>query len=298
MQEGERPLKLEQYFRAESVDECIAQMTESGEGCYLLAGGTDLIPKIRQGMLKASAVIDLAYVTDLDRIEINEDGVIIGSMCRLATLQKETRLDGGLDILRKCAGHVSSMQVRNVATLGGNICNASPSADTVPGLLVLGAVARISGKQGSRELPLDDFFCGPGETALGRGELLTGIFIPKTPQNIGAAYRKYAIRGDSDISIVGAGAMLALDSDGRIAEARIALASVGPTALRMKREEQMLIGKHPEAELFRDVARACAEDCQPITDHRATKEYRRDMTQVWVEDALQGAAGVAQASRG
>jgi len=178
--------------------------------------------------------------------------------------------------------------------LGGNICNASPSADTVPGLLVLGAVARIYGKQGAREIPLESFFCGPGETALYPGELLTGIFIPKARSGAGAAYRKFAIRGDSDISIVGAGALLALDADERIAEARIALASVGPTPLRMKREEQMLIGMLPEAALFRDVASACAESCQPITDQRATKEYRREMTRVWIEDALHGAAGAAE----
>jgi CO/xanthine dehydrogenase FAD-binding subunit len=249
---------------------------------------------MRQGRLSVSVLIDLAYIPELCRIEREKNGIVIGSMCRLRSLQKEERLAGPMDVLRQCAGHVSSMQVRNVATVGGNICNASPAADTVPGLLVLDAVARIYGKHGTREVLLESFFSGPGKTALRPDELLTGVFIPDTSPNTGAVYRKYSIRGDSDISIVGAGAMVTLDADRRITAVRIALASVGPTTLRMKREEQMLLGMRPETAILKDVADACAESCLPITDQRATKEYRKEMTRVWVEDALRGAIGSAE----
>ena len=286
-------MKLERYLRATSIDECIKLIADSGNDTYLLAGGTDLIPRLRSGKLTASTVIDISRVPELSRIEREKDGVVIGAMCRLRALQNEKSITGPMSVLCEGAGHVSSMQVRNVATLGGNICNASPSADTVPALLILDAVARIYSKQGTREVPLESFFTGPGKTVLRPDELLTGVFLPNTQPRTGAAYRKYAIRGDSDITIVGAGALVTLDADGKISAARIALASVGPTELRMKNEEKMLIGKRPDATLFKEVAAACAENISPITDQRATKEYRKEMTRVWVEDALKEAADSA-----
>jgi carbon-monoxide dehydrogenase medium subunit len=279
------------------VEECVQALAESGENASLLAGGTDLIPKLRQGKLSISTVIDLAHIPDLDRIESDEQGILIGSMRRLHALQKEESLPAAMDALRQCAGHVSSMQVRNVATLGGNVCNASPAADTVPGLLVLDAIARISGRLGTREVSLESFFTGSSKTILGPDDLLTGFFIPHTPPNTGTAYRKYAIRGDSDVAIIGAAARITLDTDGRISAARIALASAGPTPLRMKHEEQTLEGLRPEAPLLKDVAVACAEKCSPITDQRASREYRKQMIKVWVEDALIGALAIAQQTR-
>ena len=293
MRKGVMALKLERYHRAASVDECAELIAEYGDGASFLAGGTDLIPKMRQGRHSVPVVIDLAHISELCGIKREENGVVIGSMHRLRALQNEESLTGAIGVLRQGAGHVSSMQVRNVATLGGNICNASPAADTIPSLLLLDAVARVYGKQGAREIPLESFFSGPGKTVLRPDELLTGVFIPDAAPNTGAAYRKYTIRGDSDISIVGAGALVALDADGRVTAARIALASMGPTPLRMKREEQMLIGMRPEAALLADVAAACAESCTPVTDQRATKEYRKEMTRVWVEDALKEAVSSA-----
>ena len=286
-------MRLDRYLRPATVGECIDYLAEWGAEASLLAGGTDLIPKVRQGKLSVATVIDLAHIPALDRVAISGEGAAIGAMRRLSALQKEDCLPSPMGVLRQCAGHVSSMQVRNAATLGGNICNASPAADTVPGLLVLGAFARIQGKQGAREMPLEAFFTGPGKTVLRPDELLTEIFIPHARPHTGAAYRKYAIRGDSDLAIVGAGALVTLDADGRIAAARVALASVGPTPLLMTREAEMLIGMRAEAGLLREAAEACAESCQPITDQRATREYRKEMMRLWVRDALEGAVAAA-----
>ncbi|MCL1805942.1 MAG: xanthine dehydrogenase family protein subunit M [Clostridiales bacterium] len=286
-------MKLDRYLRASSLEECIGYLTEWGGEAALLAGGTDLIPRISQGRLSVSTVIDITRIPELSQIGRKDGGLMLGAMLRLSAVQKEGLLSGPAEVLRRCSGHVSSMQVRNAATLGGNVCNASPAADTVPGLLALDAVALIRGKQGFREAPLEAFFTGPGRTALGAGELLTGLFIPSQPAHTGTAYRKYAIRGDSDISIVGAGARVTLGADGKIASARIALASVGATPLRLKREEQMLAGMRPEEAPLEDIAAACAESCSPITDQRATKEYRKEMVRVWVADALKGAAAAA-----
>jgi carbon-monoxide dehydrogenase medium subunit len=281
-------LKLDRYIRAASLEECVQYLIELGNSARLLAGGTDLIPRIRQGKLSVSTLIDLSHIPELSGIAEHEKGVVIGSMCRLRAIQNAP-FPGALGVLSQCAGHVSSMQVRNVATLGGNICNASPAADTIPGLLILDAVALVSGKQGARETPLESFFTGPGSTVLAPDEMLTGILLPRPLPSTGAAYRKYTIRGDSDVSIVGAGAKLTLDADGRVSEARVALASVGDRPLRMKREEQMLLGALPDEALLKAVSASCAESCSPITDQRATKEYRREMVQVWTEDALKGA---------
>jgi len=287
-------MKLDRYLRARTVDECVQYLAEWGKEAALLAGGTDLIPKIKQGKLTVPAVIDLAFIPEFSMVAQDEKGVFLGSMLRLRALQNEERLAGPLAVLRLGAGHVSSMQVRNAATLGGNICNASPAADTVPALLLLDAVARIQGKRGAREAPMELFFTGPGETILQPDELLTGVSIPYTPPRTGAAYRKYAIRGDSDISVIGAGALVTLDAEGRIEMARIALASAGPTPLRMKREEQMLAGKLPDESLLMNVAGACAGSCLPVTDQRATKEYRKEMVRVWTADALKEAVDSAR----
>ena len=282
-------LIVNKYLRPATLGECVEALAELGDEAVLLAGGTDLIPKMRQGKLSVQAVIDLSRIPELSRIEEGETGVTIGSMCRLRRLAKDAPFSGPLSVISQCAGHVSSMQVRNIATLGGNICNASPAADTVPGLLLLDAAALIFGKDGTREVPLVDFFTGPGETVMGPCEVLTGVFVSYAPDNTGAAYLKYAIRGDTDISIVGAGARLTLDADGRISDARIALAAAGPTPLRMMREEQMLTGMMPDDALFGEVAASCAESCCPVTDHRASESYRRDMVRLWVESALHGA---------
>ena len=282
-------MAVNKYLRPTKLGECVQSLAEPGDDAVLLAGGTDLIPKMRQGKLSVQTMIDLSHIPELCRIEEKEAGIAIGSMCRLRRLAKEAPLIGPMSVVSQCAGHVSSMQVRNIATLGGNICNASPAADTVPGLLILDAVAHIYGKQGAREVPLEDFFTGPGETVLEPCEVLTSVFIPYAPRSTGAAYMKYAIRGDTDVSIVGAGARITLDADGRISAARIALAAAGPTPLRMKSEEQMLINMLPEDTLFKEVAASCSESCRPITDQRATESYRKDMVRLWVESALREA---------
>jgi len=287
-------MKLEKYLCPESVEECLAHLKELGNDAALLAGGTDLIPKMRNRLTYASAVIDLARIPELNQIESDDKGVTIGPMCRLSALQKEKTLAGPLDVVRQCAGSVSSMQVRNMATLGGNICNASPAADTVPGLLVLGASAIFRSPQGAGAIPLESFFTNPGETVLKPNELLIGVLIPQCLPKTGTAYRKYAIRGNTDLSIIGVAALVSLESDGRIAAARVALASAGPTPLLLTCVEQVLSGKHPEASLLKEAADACAENCAPITDQRATAGYRKEMVRVWAEDAIKAAIAMCK----
>ncbi len=289
-------MRLERYEKPETAEACVALLRQYGSDAKLLAGGTDLIPRLRAGVYCLKAVIDLSAIPGLSGVERTEDSLFLGSMLRLRTLQKDTPLSAPYAVLSRCAGHVSSMQVRNVATLGGNACNASPSADTAPGLLLLDAVCRIRGAAGTRTLALTDFLTAPGVTALQPDEFLEGFLLPPCRPHTGAAYEKYSIRGDSDIAIVGAGAALSLDAQRRICHARIALSSVGPTALRMYDAERLLLGQPVSRELLEDAAHLCSTACAPISDQRASAAYRREMTRVFTGIALQQAYGQAAAT--
>ena len=280
-------MKLERYEAPESLARAWELLEQPG--ARPLAGGTDLIPRMRAGVAGPSLLVDLRGIAELCVFENEADGLLLGAMTRLSNLQRDKRLSGAHRVLCACAGHVSSMQIRNMATLGGNSCNASPSADTAPGLLLLDAQARICSAKGERRLPMEQFYVGPGRTALMQGELLTGVFLPRPLPRTGAAYQKYAIRGDSDISIVGAGACFTLDEGGSILRARLAFASVGPRTLRLQEAESVLTGQAPTAELLCEAAECCARACTPIDDQRASAAYRRKMVRLWAQKAMEQA---------
>lgn len=282
-------MRFERYIRASSIEECIELLGQYGPAAKLLAGGTDLIPRLRAGTASAKMLIDITRLPELTAFRCDENSLFLGAAQRLRALSREMALPGPLAVIGECAGHVSSMQIRNIATLGGNNCNASPSADTVPGLLLLDAVAHIRGAGGVRKLPIGDFLFGPGKTALAQDEVLLGFHITNPAKRTGAAYCKFTIRGDSDITIVGAGALLTLGEDGRILDARLTLASVGPTALRMLEAENLLRGEMPNNALYEQVANLCAKECAPISDQRASASYRREMVAVWSKTALESA---------
>ena len=283
------------YFEPSSVGECVQLLNEYGPEARLLAGGTDLVVRMRNRQVKVKAVISLNNLKELTRINKVDDGLSIGAMVRLMDVAKSEALTGPWGVVRKGAGHVSSMQVRNVGTIGGNTCNASPSADTVPGLMVLDATAEIAGPKGSRSLPLEKFFLAPGKTALERGEMLTGFKLPNFDRGNGCAYKKYSIRGDTDIAIIGVGARLKIGAKGVVDEARLVLGAVAPTPLRLPEVEKMLTGQVFSDDLKDKVAAAAAEACQPITDARATREYRKEMVRVWTRHILKEAYNQAVA---
>ncbi len=278
---------FERYERPETVQEASALLREERES-RILAGGTDLVPRLKSGAWKTKMVVDLSRLEELQGVRYTKRGLELGAMVRLAALQEERSLQGAHRLLGECAGHVSSIQVRNMATIGGNSCNASPSADTAPAMLLFNASACI--RRGDTEylLPMDEFYMGAGRTALEQGDILLRFVIPKQPEHTGAAYYKYSIRGDSDISIVGAGAKLVLE-EGRIQEARLAFASVSAKTIRIQEAERMLLGQEPTKELFQEAAVLCAGLCAPITDQRASESYRRKMTKVFAEKALASA---------
>jgi carbon-monoxide dehydrogenase medium subunit len=279
-----------EYYEPTTLLECIELLNHYGPEASLLAGGTDLVIKLRLRMARPRAVISLGCLEELKKIARRSNGSLeIGAMKTLREIEKSGELADGLDLLRQGAGWVSSMQVRNVATLGGNSCNASPAADTVPGLIAAEALARIMGPQGERLLPLEDFFVGPGETALQTGEILAGFRVPAPLPLSGGVYRKYAIRGEVDIAIVGVAVYLTLDKSHGLQKVRIVLGGVAPTPLRARKAEELLVGQRLEEKLITEAARMSAEESRPISDQRASAQYRRDMVKVWTRYALREA---------
>jgi CO/xanthine dehydrogenase FAD-binding subunit len=286
-----------EYLEPTTLGECIEMLGHYGSEARLLAGGTDLVVKLRSGTLRPRVVITLGFIKELRTLKRNNDGSVeIGAMQTLREVERADLLGDGFDLIRRGAGCVSSMQVRNVATLGGNSCNASPAADTVPGLIAAGAQALLMGKEGRRILPLEQFFWGPGQTALRSDEILTGFRIPAPPPHSGACYKKFAIRGEVDLAIVGVAASLVLREDGHsIKGARIVLGAVGPTPLRSRKAEEILSGQQAKKDLFFEAARIAAEESQSISDQRASGSYRKEMVRVWtrytLEEAFQKSLG-------
>ncbi len=286
-------MKFDYYFEPTTVDECAQLLNEYGPDAKMIAGGTDLVVKMRNRLLRPKAVVSLNQIPELSRIHKYDDGIKIGAMVRLMDLSKSELLTGPWEVVKRGAGHVSSTQVRNIATIGGNTCNASPSADTIPGMMVLDAIANIRGPQGEREMPLEKFFKGPGVTALERGEFLLGFTIKNFPQGNGTAYKKYAIRGDTDIAIIGVGTRLQVDAEGVITDARLVVGAVAPVPLRIPDVEKLLIGQKLTDELAVNVGKAAGDSIKPITDARATAEYRKEMVRVWTKHVLKEAYGKA-----
>lgn len=282
-------MRFEKYFQPKTIEECRKILGEYESDARVLAGGTDLVPRLKNKAIHPVAVIGLMDIPGIDEITVSDKGLTLGTLANLRKISLDENLRNNYEVIMESCGHVSSQQVRNIATIGGNACNASPSADAIHGLLVNDAVCIITGEEGEREVPMCEFFVGPGKTVLKPSELLVKFFIPAPKPHTGCAYKKYAIRGDSDISIVGAGVRITLNDDGSVLEARITLASVAPKPIRIKEAEDFLAGKKIDDDIIAKAADICAKAATPITDQRASKEYRVEMARVWSKHAMEEA---------
>jgi carbon-monoxide dehydrogenase medium subunit len=221
----------------------------------------------------------------LDAVHDKGDAVEIGALVSLTTLTRSPVIRQWFPALAVAAAAIGCWQVRNLATLGGNLCNASPSADTAPPLLVYGTTAVLSDGMGRRELPLEEFLVGPGKTALVRGEVLVALRMAKPAPGLRTAYVRRAIRRSMDIPLVNVAVGVRL-ADGRVTEARIVLGAVAPVPFRATEAEKVLVGRPPDAEAFAEAALAAAAAARPITDVRTSAEYRSAMVEVFVRRAL------------
>lgn len=278
------------YYLPATVSEAIRTLNVLGTGGKILAGGTDVLVAMKEKGLRPRALVDIKGLAGLRGISQTADGsVVIGALTTLHEIETSAELQGRFSGLAEAAGLVGSYQVRNRATLGGNLCNASPSADSAPALIAYGAFARIVGFEGERRLLLEDFFAGPGKTVLSADEILTAVELPSPPERSACAYVKYGPRAAMDIAVVGAGVLIGLDAKGVCQSARIVLAAVGPTPLRAKSAEDRLTGRYVDEAIVGSVAKLAAREARPIDDIRASAAYRSDMIEEFTARAIKAA---------
>jgi len=281
-----------------SVAEAVALLAAAGGEAGVLAGGTDLLVDMKLGRLRPRLVVDLKRIPRLDRIERVEGGLRIGALARVAALAASAVVQADWRALWQAAGVLGSPPIRHLATIGGNLGRGSPASDLTPPLVVHGARAVAAGPQGEREIPVEDLHPGPGATCLAAGEVITAIVVPDAPARTGSAHLKLGKRaGGWDLALVGVAASLTLGADGAVAAARIALASVGPTVLRARQAEESLRGRAADEAALEVAAEAAAAAARPISDFRATAEYRRELTRVLTLRALRQARAEASAER-
>ncbi len=283
------------YEVPQSVREASEILQHWGPDARVLAGGTDLLVQIKEGEWVPPCIVSLHRLDDLSGIQANGNGLWVGARTTMMQIVKSPEMQSYRALLEG-AGVVGSIQIRNTATIGGNVCNAAPSADTAPGLIVLGAEAVISGP-GERTVPVEAFFTGPGKTVLQAGELLTGLRLPALPPRSGSAYLRHTPRAWMDIAVVGVASYVQLDEEGRCADVRIALGAVAPTPIRAPQAEAILRGEFPKPEAIEAAAQQAAKEARPITDLRGSAEYRRYLVGVLTRRTLQMALERAQANR-
>jgi xanthine dehydrogenase FAD-binding subunit len=284
-------LKRFDYFAPESLDEAIAILRERGDGGRLLAGGTDLLVQMKEAGVHPPYVVSLRRLRELRGITFDEQqGLRIGAMTTMAEVADNPIVRKRYPVLVDGASVVGSVQTRNMATIGGNICNAAPSADTAPPLLVLGSQVEIAGSGGRRQVPVEGFFAGPGRTILGRNEILIGLAIPTPAPRSGGLYERHTPRAEMDIAVVGVAALVTLEPDrDLIREVRIALGAVAPTPLRAPETEAFLAGQPPSEDVFERGAERAAEASRPISDVRGSAAFRRHLVRVMTARCLRAA---------
>lgn len=276
-------MKAFEHYAPDSIEELL-EMLKSKPNVKLIAGGTDLLLQMKQGTAQPETVISLKNVEELRGFSVSKNGYRLGAGMTLRGITRSNELTQNFPGLVYAAGVVASEQIRTLATLGGNICNASPSADMVPPLIALDAVVQLVSNQGQRDLSLSDFFKGPGESVLKSGEIMHSIFLPHPSGNM--IYSKHAPRKFMDLAVVGVAVRLA-KKNGKINEARVALGAVGPVPFRAEKTEALLAGQTLTTELMLEAGEMAAGECVPIDDIRGSAWYRKRMVKVHVRRNLE-----------
>lgn len=276
------------YHAPGSLQEVCALVAQFGSRAKVLAGGTDLLVKMKHEILTPEILISLKNLHQLTDIRYEKDkGVVIGARATHNSLANSPVLQNKYLSICEAAHHMANNQVRNLGTIGGNIINAVPSADLPPILIALGTQVKLVGTGGERVLPLEDFFTGPGKTVLKQDEILTEIIIPDNAFT-GSNYFKFGLRRSGALAVVGVAAVVTMKGE-VCEEARIVLGAVAPVPMRAKKAEELIKGKAVTEELLEQVGRCAASESRPISDIRASEEYRRDMVRVFTKRVLRKA---------
>ena len=284
------------YLEARNLRHAIALAEEHGNQARVVAGNTDFLVRWRQGTWRPRYVIDIGNVARLRRISFNtRSGLRLGTLVTVRDLETNQVIRQRYSALAAAASTFAGVQIRNLATVGGNVCNASPAGDTLPALLAFDAQCRITGPGGERIVPLDQFFTGPGSTVLGKGELLAELLLPPPPRGTGSLYIKHSPRGAMDIATLGVASMVSLRDRGRVcAEVKIALGAVAPTPIRAYAAEDVLRGQTITPQLLTKAAQQAQDCASPIDDVRGSAAHRKDMVGVLALRTLEQAIAMAK----
>jgi carbon-monoxide dehydrogenase medium subunit len=283
-----------EYDEPAGLDQALELLEQRGEDARVIAGGTALVNLMKQRLVQPAYVIGLRQIPGLNVINRNGD-LHIGALATHRALETSRAAESHAPVLQAMLHQVASIRVRNIATIGGALAHADPNQDIPPVLMILDAQVQTRSRAGQRDIPIEDFFAGYYETVLEPGEIITGVVIPAQPSSSGAAWQKFLPQTQDDYATVSAAARLSI-SDGKIADARVAAGSSGPTPLRLHTVEDALVGKLADATTLRDAAELARDAVDPNTDFRGSAAYKRDMSAVFVRRALEQAAARAQSA--
>jgi len=271
-----------EYHAPATIEEALDLITRYGDNGRFMAGGTDLLVAMKKREITPQHLISLNGIAALQGITLDKKGgVIIGALTTLAEIERSDIIQKQIFPLRDAINVMASAQVRSLATIGGNLCSAVPSADTAPPLIALNASLQLVGAKGERSIPVEGIFTGPAETVRKSNEILKAIMIPKPEAFSSGCYLKLMRRQAMDLALVGVAACLKLDREKKICtEARIALGAVAPTPIRVPEVEALLVNKAIDEKLITEAARVAGMQCRPISDIRASLEYRCSMVEV------------------
>lgn len=280
-----------EYLEPESVEKVVSLLSKYGSEAKIIAGGTDLVVQMRDKTITPEYVIDIGCIPGLDYIDYDKKrGLRIGALTSIRALEMSAELRQRYPVISQAASQLGSVAIRNIGTIGGNLCNAAPSAETAPALIGLSATAKIVGPGGERVVALEDFFTGPGSTVLQNGELLVEIQVPLVPPNTKGVYLKHSIRSTIDLAIVNVAVVLTLESEYEVCkDIKLVLGAVAPTPMRTRKAEEILRGKKVDETLINETARVASDEVRPISDVRASAEYRKQMVEVLTRRAIREA---------
>ncbi|AWT59012.1 MAG: Carbon monoxide dehydrogenase medium chain [Candidatus Moanabacter tarae] len=285
-----------QFCSPRSLDEAVGLMSEEGVKARGFAGGTDVLVQLRAKRFEIDRLVDMKQVPELNDLQLESTkGLRIGASVPCHQVYEDKSICSVYPGLIDSIAIIGGIQIQGRASIGGNLCNASPSADSIPTLIVYGAQCEIAGKNGMRSIGVEDFCVGPGKSVLDEGEILVAVNIPTPAPNSGAHYLRFIPRNEMDIAVVGAGAAVELEEDLQtIKKARIAFGAVAPTPLLASEAGDLLSGKEAGEESYEAAASVAQSIVSPITDMRGTKEFRIHLTGVLTKRALRGAVARAR----
>jgi len=262
------------YEAPSSLGDAIALLAGASGTSRILAGGTDIIVQMETDLIEPDLLIDIKKIPELRRIAVENGAFRVGAAVTGMELTDHVAFCKAWPGVVDGVKLIGSMQIKGRATMGGNLCNASPAADSVPALIAAGAIARIAGPNGTRDVPVENIPIGPGKTSLDKGEIIVSFRFPSRPVGSGDAYLRMTPRTEMDIAVVGVGVSITLDAGGVCMAARVALGAVAPTPLLIEEAGAALIGSPIDTRALDRLAQAAAAACRPIDDKRGTKEYR------------------------